>query len=113
MKLQKTCDSEQLLKYGFSKYSTYYLYKVPLYRYKKDTVIEMIITVEFDEKEKYITYDVLTNGEVYVSYYNNEYSKNDIVLRKVKRRINAEIKKLEDGGIIEPEQNRRKRKIKR
>lgn len=113
MKLHKNCDGGRLVKYGFSKYGTRYMYKVVLYRYKKDIVIEMLVTAEIGEKENNITYDILGNGEIYVPYYNNEYSKNNFVLRKVKRKINSEIKKLEESEIIEPEPKRYGRKSKR
>ncbi len=45
-------------------------------------------------------------------YYNDEYSKRNIVLKKVKRNVNTEIKKLEKSEIIEPEP-RRNRKSKK
>ena len=112
MKLHKNCNEEKLLEHGFSKYGTRYLYKKSVYRNNNRSIIDLIITVELDEKEKYVTYDVITSGDIYVPYYNDEYSKRNIVLKKVKRNVNTEIKKLEKGEIIESEP-RRKRKSKK
>lgn len=108
MKLHKNCGEERLAEYGFSKYGTRYVYKIPLYRYKKNIVIEMVVTEEIDKEESYVTYDVTTNGDMYVPYYNNEYSLRNIVLRKIKRKVNTEIKKLKESEIIESE-NKQKR----
>ncbi len=113
MKLHKNCNEEKLIQYGFSKYGTKYTYRTTLHRYKNSTVIEMIVTVDINDKDTYITYDVLTNGEIYIPYYNNEYSKYNLVLKKVKRKVNAEIKKLKESEIIETEPKRNKRKKKR
>lgn len=113
MKLHKNCNSEKLLEYGFSKYGTKYIHRITLHRYKKSTVIEMITTVELNNEEPYITYDVLTNGENYIPYYNDEYSKHNLVLKKVKRKINAEIKKMKESEIIESEPRKRKNKKER
>lgn len=114
MKLHKNCNEEKLLEHGFSKYGTRYLYKKSVYRNNNRSIIDLIVTVELDEKEKYVTYDVITNGDMYVPYYNNEYSQKNIVLKKVKRNINAEVKKLEKSEIIESKPRRKyKRKKER
>lgn len=109
MRIHKNCTEEKLLEYGFSKYGTRYLYKKSVYRNSNKGIIDLIVTVNFDEKERCTGYDVITNGNIYVPYYNNEYSKNNIVLKKVRRNVNAQLKKLEKSEIIEPEP-RRKRK---
>lgn len=114
MKLHKNCNEENLLEYGFSKYGTKYLYKKSVYRYKNKSVIDLIVTIELGEKEKHATYDVISNDNIYVPFYNDEYSKHDLVLKKVKRNVRTEIKKLEKGEIIESEPRRKyKRKKER
>lgn len=113
MKLRKNCSEERLIKYGFLKYGTKYINRITLHRYKKSTVIEMVITVEINDEQSYITYDVLTNGDTYIPYYNNKYSKCNLVLRKVRRKVNAEIKKMKESGIIETEPKRTKYKEKK
>lgn len=112
MKLHKNCTEENLLEYGFSKYGTRYLYKKSVYRYKNKSVIDLLVTIELSEKEKYVTYDVISNDNIYVPFYNDEYSKHDLVLKKVKRNVRTEIKKLEKGEIIEsePRRNRKSKK---
>ena len=56
----------------------------------------------------------ITTSKTSSTYYNNEYSQKNIVLKKVKRNVNAEIKKLEKGEIIESEPRRKyKRKKER
>ena len=112
MKLHKNCNEGKLIEYGFSKYGSKYTKRINLHRYKSSTVIEMVITVDVNDNDTYITYDILTNGEIYIPYYNNEYSKYNLVLKKVKRKVNAEIKKLKESEIIESEQ-RRKHKSKK
>lgn len=81
-KLHKNCTTKKLLEYGFKRYGTLFIYNKPVYFYKKEPVIELVITVELSDNTNYVSIDVNSNGGMYVPYYNDEYSKNDIVLKK-------------------------------
>lgn len=102
IKLHKSCDINNILKYGFKKIGSNYKLNVPLYRYKNTSVVSVNFVIS--ESCDYIGYDIIdcNSGELYIHFYNREYSnsKNNVVLKKVIKELNIQLQKMKDEKVI-------------
>lgn len=96
-----TTDINKLISNNFRKISsTEFVYKIPVYKYKHSTLVTCIFTADIEEKV--ITLQVVDNStdNIYSSYYNREYSKNNNVADTIDTNINKEIERLKKENII-------------
>lgn len=91
---KSTLTHQELKDKGFrySQENQYYTYNFPVHKYNKKPVITCQVFVYEDNT---IKYDVInaSNGELYSSYYNKEYGRNDLS-NKINKIINSEFKKI-------------------
>lgn len=102
--LNKNCNHESLTKNGFQKYGSKYILNIPLYKYKKITVIELRFIITIEDNCREIEKEVIdcTTNDSYIPFYNPEYPgvKNNLVLKRVKSKYTKEIKKLISNDIL-------------
>lgn len=90
-KVNKNVNTELLNKNGF-RYGTFkcYIYK---------DIIQLIIHIDVENKAwEYQVYDV-DHDSLYISYYNREYGKSDVV-KAIDKKIKKVMKKMEKQNII-------------
>lgn len=100
LQLNRKCNHNALINYGFKKYGVNYKMFTPLYQKNKETLIELEMMVS--SVDDYIGYDVIDkcNDTLYTAYYDKEYAPKSHVLNVVRKTINFIIKDLAENNII-------------
>ena len=89
-KLNSNITSEQLRNNNFKYVDGYYMYRFPVYKYKKETMLWGILYINLETKTCDIT--VVNNSYcTYAAYHNRLYGSNNKVIRTIDKKVKAQL----------------------
>lgn len=100
---------EQLLENNFRYTDGCYLYRFPVYKYKKDITIWGIFIIDLETRSCDIAV-VNSSFVTYAAYYNRTYGYNDSVVEAIDNRIEIQIKQFLKDKIIFKRRSKRRSK---